>query len=131
MSFLDRRKIRNKDFKERMQCQTKALIQSVRALDLFGKDHEFLKLLADPNIEINGISNKGLRPGLSQTRWGKGKTDKQLSAKISRQFRLLRDHGLLRKQPGRQRYNLTSRDHSPFALGYPCGSALVGCRNAA
>lgn len=83
--------------------------RSVRALDLFGKDHEFLKLLADPNIEINGISNKELRQGLSKTRWGKGKTDKQLSAKISRQFRLLRDHGLLRKQPGRHRYNLTSR----------------------
>lgn len=80
-----------------------------RGIDLFGKDREVLSILSDPCWEINGIGNKELRMKLSQQGWGEGKTDKQLSARVSRFFRLLRDHGLLRKQPGRYRYNLTEK----------------------
>jgi len=94
---------------EKVTRRFKKKARSVRALDLLGKDYDFIKLLADPNIEINGTSNKELRAKLKHTDWGKEKTDKQLSAKVSRQFRLLRDHGLLRKQSGRHRYNLTQQ----------------------
>ena len=89
------------------RCKKNA--RNVRALDLLGKDYQFLKCLADPSVEINGISNKELRAKLKDKSWGNGKTDKQLSAKVSRHFRLLRDHGLLRKQPGQHRYNLTQQ----------------------
>lgn len=40
---------------------------------------------------------------------GTGRTDKQLSARVSRHLRLLRDHGLIRKVPNRHRYHLTDK----------------------
>ncbi len=92
---------------QKVTTRFKKNARSVRALDLLGKDYDFFKSLNDPTIEINGTSNKEIRATLKDTSWGKGKTDKQLSAKVSRQIRLLRDHGLLRKQPCRNRYNLT------------------------
>lgn len=60
--------------------------RTVRALDLLGKDHEFLTCLVDPSIEINGISNKELRAKLPHTSWEKEKTDKQLSSKAAVSF---------------------------------------------
>ncbi len=92
---------------QKVTTRFKKNARSVRALDLLGKDYDFLNCLNDPSLEINGTSNKEIRAKLKHTSWGKGKTEKQLSAKVSRQLRLLRDHGLLRKQPGRHRYNLT------------------------
>ena len=81
--------------------------RGIRALDLLGKDREFLLGLVDPRFDLNGITNKELRSRRQPTAWAKGKTDKQLSAKVSRQLRLLRDHGLLRKYPEQHRYSLT------------------------
>jgi hypothetical protein len=80
-----------------------------RGLNLFGKDREILAILADPCWEVNGISNKELRMKLCSINWSNGGTEKQFSAKVSRLFRLLRDHGLLRKQQNRHRYNLTEK----------------------
>ncbi len=48
-----------------------------------------------------------LRKQLSHTSFGKGRTDKQLSAKISRQLKLLRVHGIIRKIPNQNRYQVT------------------------
>ena len=39
--------------------------------------------------------------------FGKGRTEKQLSAKISRHLRLLRVHGIIRKLPNQNRYQAT------------------------
>jgi len=44
---------------------------------------------------------------LSATSFGAGLTQKQLSAKISRHLRLLRVHGLIRKLPKQNKYQLT------------------------
>ena len=38
-----------------------------------------------------------------------GRSDKQLSGWVSRQLRLLRDHGIIRKLPKQNRYQLTSK----------------------
>ena len=46
---------------------------------------------------------------LRATPWGAGRPDKQLSARLSRHLRLLRDHGLNRKLPNRHRYHLTDK----------------------
>ena len=78
-----------------------------RALDPTGKDRELLQLMGSPEFRISGVTNKMLRQRLSNTRFGSGRTDKQLSAKISRHLRLLRAHGIIRKLPKQNRYQLT------------------------
>jgi hypothetical protein len=86
----------------------------VRALDPIGKDCQLLEAISDPIFSVSGITNAALRQPLSRTAWGAGRTDKQLSARISRHLRLLpwpgrRDHGLIRKIPNRRRYHLTAK----------------------
>ena len=78
-----------------------------RALDPTGKDRELLQSISDPAFRISGLTNKMLRQQLSNTGFGSGRTDKQLSAKISRHLRLLRVHGIIRKLPRQNRYQLT------------------------
>jgi DNA-binding IclR family transcriptional regulator len=48
-----------------------------------------------------------LRQHLKNTKIADGRMDKQLSAKISRYLRLLRAHGIIRKLPRQNRYQLT------------------------
>ncbi|MBN1671573.1 MAG: hypothetical protein JXR37_11095 [Kiritimatiellae bacterium] len=43
----------------------------------------------------------------SSTPRGARRTDRQLSARITRRLRLPRDHGLIRKRPNRNRYHLS------------------------
>ena len=78
-----------------------------RALDPTGKDRELLQSLSNPKFRISGLTNKMLRERLSCTHLGKGLTQRQLSAKISRHLRLLRVHGLIRKLPKQNRYQMT------------------------
>ena len=79
----------------------------VRALDPTGKDRDFLQLIGDPAFRVSGLTNKMLRERLRKTHWGAGRTDKQLSARISRHLRLLRDHGIIRKLPRQNKYQMT------------------------
>jgi hypothetical protein len=81
----------------------------VRALDLSGKDRLLLQAISDPSFTVSGITNAALRRKLCDTSWGAGRTEKQLSARLSRHLRLLRDHGLIRKVPNRHRYHLTDK----------------------
>ena len=81
----------------------------VRALDLSGKDRLLLQAISDPSFTVSGITNAALRKMLRATPWAAGRTDKQLSARLSRHLRLLRDHGLIRKLPNRHRYHLTDK----------------------
>ena len=78
-----------------------------RALDPTGKDLELLQAISDPTFRISGLTNKMLRQCLTGTGFGSGRTDKQLSAKISRHLRSLRAHGLIRKLPRQNRYLVT------------------------
>lgn len=81
----------------------------VRALDPTGKDRSLLQALHDPAFCISGLSNMDLRAKLSNKTGYNHMTEKQLSAKISRQLRLLRDHGLIRKLPRQRRYIITPK----------------------
>ena len=78
-----------------------------RALDPTGKDLELLQTISDPAYRISGLTNKMLRQSLADTSFGNGRTEKQLSGKISRHLRLLRAHGLIRKIPRQNRYQMT------------------------
>lgn len=80
-----------------------------RALDPLGKDTALLQAIADPALGVSGITNKALQRALGGTPWANGKVDKALSARISRHLRLLRDHGVIRKLPKQNRYQLTER----------------------
>lgn len=81
--------------------------RSVRALDLTGKDRALLQAISDPVFCVPGITNQALRQKLQHQAGYTDRTDKQLCAKVSRQLRLLRDHGLIRKMPRQLRYQLT------------------------
>jgi len=78
-----------------------------RALDPTGKDRELLQSIGSPEFRISGLTNKMLHQKLSDARFASGRTGKQLSAKISRSLQLLRAHGIIRKLPKQNRYQLT------------------------
>ena len=80
-----------------------------RALDVTGKDLALLKAIADPKFNVDAITNKHLQHMLGGTSWANGLQDKGLSARISRHLRLLREHGLIKKQPKQHRYLLTAK----------------------
>lgn len=78
-----------------------------RGLDPVGKDRDLLLALGDHGFMITGLTNKMLREQLRETSFGRGRTEKQLSAKVSRHLRLLRVHGIIKKLPSQNRYQVT------------------------
>ena len=62
-----------------------------------------------PEYAVSGMTNKALQPVLGALTWAHEKTGKQLAARISRNLRLLRDHGLIRKLPHQHTYQLTEK----------------------
>lgn len=83
--------------------------RKVRALDVTGKDRELLQAIADPVYAVSGITNKALQHQLGDKAWAKGMSGPRLSARISRNLRLLREHGVIRKEPNQRRYRLTEK----------------------
>lgn len=83
--------------------------KSYRALDVTGKDLDFLRAVADPKYHVGGITNKDLQKILNPTPWAKGMDSRRLSARISKHLRLLREHGLIRKLPNQHKYMLTDK----------------------
>ena len=81
----------------------------VRALDPTGKDRALLRALDDPAVALTGVSNRSIREQLRASGETGGRNEKQLSSYVSRQIRLLRDHGILRKLPKKNSYHLTPR----------------------
>jgi len=89
----------------------------VRALDILGKDRALLEAVSDPALaSLGGVTNRALKKSLAGKEWAKGLTGKRLSARISRNIRLLRDHGLLAKAPKQRRYHLTEKGRKIAAL---------------
>ncbi len=77
-----------------------------RAFDPTGKDRELFELLGNPRFKISGLTNKMLRQSLVVRPFGARLTERQLSTKVSRHFRLFRVHGIIRRVPKRKRYQL-------------------------
>ena len=67
-----------------------------------------MQALGAPELCVSGLCNKTLREKL-RGKPGYGMTEKQLSAKVSRQLRMLRDHGLIRKLGRQRKYALTKK----------------------
>jgi len=84
--------------------------RKLRALTpLVGADAALLAVIARPEFLVNGLRNRDIVVGLD----GQLATDpvqrRRRSAQISRQLRLLRGHGLLKKVPKTQRYQVSDR----------------------
>ena len=79
----------------------------MRALDVFIKDKELLRVISDPSFDVHAITNMKLQKALKSTAWAKNMSGKQLSGRITRHLRLLRAHGLIRKLPKQRKYALT------------------------
>ena len=80
-----------------------------RALDAFGKDRELLLAVSDPAFDVHAITNKKLQVALRGTAWANRMGGNQLSGRISRNLRLLREHGLIKKLPNQRKYSLTDK----------------------
>ena len=80
-----------------------------RALDLTGKDMALLRAVADPKYNVDAITNKHLQVVLGNTPWANGLSGRNLSARIGRHLRLLREHGIIKKLPNQHRYILTDK----------------------
>jgi len=94
-----------------------------RGLEVMGKDRMLLEAVADPKFTVDAITNKALREMLENTSWANGLSGKQLSARISRALRLLREHGLIKKEAKQNKYYLTQK-------GRLATSALLQCLGA-
>jgi hypothetical protein len=80
-----------------------------RALEVFGKDLQLIRAIADPVFNVDNITNKELQKKLVGSTWANGMNGKRLSGRISRHLLLLRKHGLIRKLPNQARYSLTDK----------------------
>lgn len=98
--------------------------KKIRSLDITGKDKPLLLAISDPLFDVDYITNKALQKKLIASDWAKGKSGKKLSARISRNIRLLRDHALIRKVPGQRKYLLTEKGKKITAA---LNAALSAC----
>ena len=73
------------------------------------KDLEILRAIADPKYCVDAVTNKHLQAALKGTAWANKFEGPKLSARISRQLRLLREHGLIKKLPKQHKYMLTDK----------------------
>ena len=76
------------------------------------KDHALLLVVSRGEFILSGIRNADLRASLYQPSEATKLTKAEIrrrSAVVTRQFALLRAHGLLRKMPRSHRYQLTSK----------------------
>jgi len=82
--------------------------QSVRALDVFGKDASILKAMGRGEFRIEGFRNRDLRTQLFSSTQDR-KEQRSQSAKVSRLLRIMRAHGIIKKFPKSHRYQLTAK----------------------
>lgn len=79
-----------------------------RGMNPLGKDAEILRSIANGSYQINGFRNRDIRYLLFPNLKEKNEI-KRCSAKISRHFKILRDHGIIKKVPRTHRYLLTNK----------------------
>lgn len=81
-----------------------------RALSpLVGPDAALLEVIARPEFMVNGMRNRDLVVALDGKLAVDAEDRKRRSAQMSRQLRMLRGHGLLKKVPKTHRYQVTDR----------------------
>jgi hypothetical protein len=98
--------------------------RSVRALNpLAAADAKLLEAINRGEFTVNGFRNRDLQPWLYSSEARTLKERRRRSAQTSRQLRMLRAHGLIRKVPKSHRYQLTD-------FGRVAVAALLTARQA-
>lgn len=92
-------------------CQpTELKGKRVRALQPWSPaDAQLLAAVNRPEFTLNGFRNRDLRPLLYGSTPASSEETRRQSAKVSRQLRMLRAHGLITKVQHTHRYQLTAR----------------------
>jgi len=82
----------------------------VRALNPLGSaDARLLEAVGRGEFLVHGVRNRDLRPLLlDKVGWSAGERKRPASA-VTRKLRLLRAHGIIRKVPRSQRYQVTEK----------------------
>ena len=76
---------------------------------LVGPDAALLEVVGRPEFMLNGLRNRDIVTALDGTMATDPTERKRRSARVSRQLRLLRGHGLLKKVPKTHRYQVAER----------------------
>jgi hypothetical protein len=76
---------------------------------LVGQDAALLEVVGRPEFMVNGLRNRDIVAALHDKQAADATERKRRSAQVSRQLRLLRGHGLLKKVPKTHRYQVTDR----------------------
>jgi hypothetical protein len=99
----------------------------VRALRIGdAQDLALLQAISRGEFATSGLRNRDLRPLLCPTSKTLSPLEvRRLSAKVSRQLRMLRAHGILRKVPKSHRYRLTAKGHLLTAALFAARRASV------
>lgn len=74
---------------------------------LMEADRELLAMVAQPEFMVNGLRNRDIVAGRYRKPTADAAERKRRSAQASRQLRLLRAHGIVRKVPKTHRYHVT------------------------
>ncbi len=104
---------------------TRVAARRFRALQpLAEKEAALLTAVSRPEFHQNGFRNRDIRPLLCEKTPRDADDQRRQAAAISRQFALLRAHGLIRKVPHTHRYVLTESGRNSI-------TAILAARNAA
>jgi len=95
----------------------------LRGLNPWGSDLPLLEAVARGEYALNGFRNRDLREQLHGAPSGDAQEERRRSGRTTRQIRLLRAHGLVKKISHTHRYVLTSKGRSILV-------ALSAARNA-
>lgn len=82
----------------------------IRALNPWSEeDSKLFQAIMRGEFTINGFRNRDLRALLYPTPAANEKEEKKRSARVTRQLRMLRTHGLIKKVPKSHRYHVTEK----------------------
>ena len=97
----------------------------VRGLLPFGKDHALLRAINHGEFLLHGVRNRDLR----KLQFASGEVSEQerrrRAARVSRQLRMLRAHGLIQKLPKTHRYQVTESGRAILAALFAAWNAKV------
>jgi hypothetical protein len=98
----------------------------VRALNPWSPDDaRLLESVIRGEFAINGFRNRDLRGHLFGSPSSSKDEEKRRSSRVSRQLRMLRAHGLIRKVPRSHRYQLTDRGRRMITALIAASTATV------
>lgn len=97
----------------------------IRGLQPFGKDNTLLMAINRGEFLLQGVRNRDLQKLLYEPTDVSEQERRRRSASVSRQLRMLRGHGLIRKVPRTHRYQVTESGRKILAALFSAWTAKV------